>query len=169
MRLLPPKWRDFVQRPHTGRPGLCSPSFGPLYSIALRSHLCFHLPFCGGVSSPCSLCHGALRLLQGLPSFGIPCSSTSTSCLASPFVRGIDTSDLVAGALSAFLAGSMAAVPSARAGAAPTTGNTLHHSCAQTPEGSTALTSACDCEYMQAQGLRGCHEGYVTRLMLALP
>ena len=74
------------------------------------------LPFCG---SSCTY----------LPS----CSNPSTLCLATPCAQGTYASDLAAMALSASPAGSTPEVPSAKAGAGLTTGDSTPSSCVVTP------------------------------------
>ena len=64
----------------------------------------------------------------------LPRGKLSTSHPASPCAHGTSASSLAAVAISASLAGSTPAVPSARAGATPTTGNAPPRSCALTFE-----------------------------------
>ena len=78
----------------------------------------------------------ARRLRDGLP------AASRLRALVSPCVQGANASDLAAAALSASPAGSTPAVLSARAGAAPTTGNASPRSCSSTLEGSTSSASA---------------------------
>jgi hypothetical protein len=101
-----------------GQPGSCSPSFGLLCNIMPRSHFGVSLVLlwhCLGHSFVLSqrLAPAAVFAVV-LPSLH---SGASTSCLASLFAQGTNASDLAAAALSASLACSTPAVPSARPGA----------------------------------------------------
>jgi hypothetical protein len=68
-----------------------------------------------------------------------PCGRLSTSCLGLPCTQGTSTLSLAAVAISALLAGSMPAIPSARADIVLMTGNAPPHSCTSMHGCSTSL------------------------------
>jgi len=92
----------------------------PLFRGRLRFHgsaSALHLPFCGN-----ALCGG---------------TSTSCLCLALSCAQGTNALGLATMAFSASLAGSMLVIPLARAGVAPTMGDTPPCLCALTHKGLT--------------------------------
>ena len=115
-----------------GSSGVCS----PFSSIAwVRTHPSAPAP--RGRARSLMMAHWALAAhpLVVMPWLSSP--HPALSC-----VQGTNASGLAVLAISAFPAGSMPAVASARAGAAPTTGGALPRSCASTHKGSTSPASA---------------------------
>ena len=118
--------------------------------LAVAIRVCIR-PFVA-VHRPCSPPAATPRDVSLRLSMTSRCDGSSTSFLSRNYLstshpamscaQGINASDLTAMAFSALPAGLTLAVPLARAGAAPITGDALPRSCVLSLEGSSSLTSA---------------------------